>query len=73
MEKIPIYLFQTASAGSMIPLLSPESLGGFGNLQESLQKIEAKDEAERNKQITTVGNIVKILVIASNIKLLVVS
>ena len=57
----------------MIPLLSPESLGGFGNLQESLQKIEAKDEAERNKQITTVGNIVKILVIASNIKLLVVS
>ena len=57
----------------MIPLLSPESLGGFGNLQESLQKIEAKDEAERNKQITTVGNIVKILVIASNKKFLVVS
>ena len=57
----------------MIPLLSPESLGGFGNLQESLQKIEAKDEAERNKQITTVGNIVKILVIASNKKFSVVS
>ena len=57
----------------MIPLLSPESLGGFGNLQESLQKIEAKDEAERNKQITTVGNIVKILVIASNKKFPVVS
>ena len=73
MEKIPIYIFQTASAGSIIPLLSPENLGGFGNLQESLQKIEAKDEAERNKQITTVGNIVKILVIASNKKFPVVS
>ena len=68
MEKIPIYIFQTASAGSIIPLLSPENLEGFGNLQESLQKLEAKDEAERNKQITTVGSIINILVIASNNK-----
>ena len=68
MEKIPIYIFQTASAGSIIPRLSPEKLGGFGNLQESLKKLEAKDEAERNKQITTVGSIINILVIASNNK-----
>lgn len=64
-SSVPVYAWQSCASASLLFLSGPEEFGGYGDLAEKIEKIEAEDDETREEKICEIyrkdmGNLVKL-------------